>query len=208
MAFVVSKLIVDLNDPAFGNPTKPIGLGYTEADAQLLVSERGWSIVKDGSAWRRAVASPRPIEILGLDLLSFLASRGVLVICVGGGGVPVARASDARLHGIEAVIDKDHACALLACKVNADFLLLLTDVDSVYCGWGTVSARAVASAGLNDLDPTEFEPGSMRPKIEAALEFAQKTGKRAVIGRLEDAAGLIAGSIGTSFDVSQVGLRV
>lgn len=175
---------------------------------QRLVLERGWSIVKDGPVWRRSVPSPEPLAILGLGVLSLLASRGVIVICVGGGGIPVSRADDHRLHGVEAVIDKDHASALLAREVNADWLLLLTDVDSVYLGWRTARAQSVASAGPHDLDPTEFEPGSMRPKVEAALEFVRRTGKRAVIGRLEDAEALLTGAAGTLFENSQLGLRM
>ncbi len=208
VASVLSQLIVDPKDPAFANPSKPIGPIYEESEAQHLASERGWAIVKDGNAWRRGVASPRPLAILGLGVLSLLASRGVIVICVGGGGIPVARADDGRLYGIEAVIDKDHASALLAREVNADCLLLLTDVDSVYLGWRTPRALSVASAGPNDLDPAEFEVGSMRPKVEAAIEFARRTGKRAAIGRLEDAAKLLLGTVGTSFENAQVGLRL
>lgn len=208
VASVLSQIVVDPRDPAFDNPTKPIGPIYAQDEAQRLVSERGWSIVKDGAAWRRAVSSPRPLAILGLGVLSLLSSRGVIVICVGGGGIPVARAGDGRLHGVEAVIDKDHASALLAREVNADCLLLLTDVDSVYLGWRTARAQSVASAGPDDLDPAEFEPGSMRPKIEAALEFVRRTGKRAAIGRLEDAAALLKGTAGTSFQSSQVGIRM
>jgi carbamate kinase len=208
VASVLSQLVVDPRDPAFGKPTKPIGPIYDEGEARHLASERGWSIVKDGAAWRLAVASPRPLAILGLAVISLLASRGVIVICVGGGGIPVARADDGRLYGVEAVIDKDHASALLAREVNADCLLLLTDVDSVYLGWRTARAQSVASAGPNDLDPAEFEPGSMRPKIEAALEFVRRTGKRAAIGRLEDAAALLLGATGTSFEKAQVGLQL
>ncbi|MFM1815550.1 MAG: carbamate kinase [Pseudomonadota bacterium] len=208
VASVLSQIVVDPKDPAFDDPTKPIGPIYAKDEARRLVSERDWSIVKDGASWRRAVSSPRPLEILGLGVLSLLASRGVIVICVGGGGIPVARADDGRLHGVEAVIDKDHASALLAREVNADCLLLLTDVDSVYLGWRTAIAQSVASAGPNDLDPTEFEPGSMRPKIEAALEFVRRTGKRAAIGRLEDAGALLKGTAGTSFQSSQAGLRM
>ncbi len=137
VASVLSQIVVDPKRSCIRNPTKPIGPIYAQDEAQRLVSERGWSIVKDGAAWRRAVPSPRPLAILGLGVLSLLASRGVIVICVGGGGIPVARADDGRLHGVEAVIDKDHASALLAREVNADCLLLLTDVDSVYLGWRT-----------------------------------------------------------------------
>jgi carbamate kinase len=208
VASVLSQLIVDPKDPAFGNPTKPIGPIYSEDQAQLLVSERGWSVVKDGAAWRRAVPSPRPLAILGLGVLTLLASRGVIVICVGGGGIPVVRAEDGLFQGVEAVIDKDHASALLAREVSADCLLLLTDVDSVYLGWRTARPQAVASVGPNDLDPREFESGSMRPKIEAAVEFAQRTGRRAAIGRMEDAEALLTGAAGTLFGNSQVGLRM
>ncbi|MGE0854186.1 MAG: carbamate kinase [Hyphomicrobiaceae bacterium] len=200
VASVLSQLIVDPKDPAFSSPTKPIGPIYAEDEAQRLSYERGWSIVHDGAAWRRAVASPRPLAILGLGVISLLASRGVIVICVGGGGIPVARAEDGRLYGVEAVI--------LAREVNADGLLLLTDVDSVYLRWRTARAQSVAAAGPNDLDPTRFESGSMRPKVEAAIEFARRTGKRAAIGRLEDAAALLIGAAGTSFESSQVGLRI
>lgn len=208
VASVLSQIVVDPRDPAFDNPTKPIGPIYAQDEARRLVSERGWSIEKDGAAWRRAVPSPRPLEILGLGVLSLLASRGIIVICVGGGGIPVARACDGGLHGIEAVIDKDHASALLAREVNADCLLLLTDVDSVYLRWRSERPQAVDSAGPNDLDPTEFEQGSMRPKIEAALEFVRSTGKRAAIGQLEDAEAILNGAAGTSFVNSQVGLRM
>jgi carbamate kinase len=118
------------------------------------------------------------------------------------------RADDGLLYGVEAVIDKDHASALLARGVNADCLLLLTDVDSVYLGWRTARAQSVAAAGSNDLNPTQFEPGSMRPKVEAAIEFARKTGKRAAIGRLDDAAALFKGTAGTSIGGSQAEIRI
>ena len=203
VASILSQLVVDPKDPAFSTPTKPIGPVYSEDEAQRLASERGWSIVRNGTTWRRAVASPRPLAILGLGVIALLASRGVVVICVGGGGIPVSRVEDGRLYGVEAVIDKDHASALLAREVKADCLLLLTDVDSVYSGWRTARARSIAAAGPNDLDPTQFEPGSMRPKVEAAIEFARRTGKRAAVGRLEDAAALLNGSVGTSFECAR-----
>jgi carbamate kinase len=206
VASILSQLIVDPKDPAFATPTKPIGPIYSEDEAQRLASDRGWSIVRDGVAWRRAVPSPRPHAILGLGVIALLASRGVVVICVGGGGIPVCRADNGRLYGVEAVIDKDHASALLAREVKAGCLLLLTDVDSVYCGWRTARSRSIAAAGPSDLDPTQFEPGTMRPKVEAAIEFTLRTGKRAVIGRLEDATALLSGTAGTSFESSHIGL--
>jgi carbamate kinase len=208
LASILSQVVVDPNDPAFHNPMKPIGSIYSEEEARRLSSERGWSIIRDGAAWRRSVASPRPMAILELSVIAHLASRGVVVICIGGGGIPVVRSADARLQGIEAVIDKDHASALLAREVGADWLLLLTDVDSVYLGWGTAQARSVAVAGRCDLDPQQFEPGSMRPKVEAAIEFVHATGRRAAIGRLADAAALIEGTAGTLIEMSQAGLRL
>jgi carbamate kinase len=208
VASILSQIIVDPKDPAFANPTKPIGPIYAADEARRLSSERGWSIVRDGATWRRAVPSPRPLAILGIGVISLLASRGVVVICIGGGGIPVARAEDGRHYGVEAVIDKDHASALLARELDADCLLLLTDVDSVYLGWRTAGARSIAATGPNDLDATQFERGSMRPKVEASLEFVRRTGRRAAIGRLEDAAALLTGGAGTSFETSQVGLRI
>jgi carbamate kinase len=203
---VLSQVLVDPTDPAFSAPTKPIGPLYSQNEAQRLSVQRGWSIVRDGSAWRRAVASPRPLSILELSVVALLASRGVVVICVGGGGIPVTRGDDGRLYGVEAVIDKDHASALLARELGADCLLLLTDVDSV--DWRGASARSLAAAGPNDLDLEKFEPGSMRPKLEAAIEFVRRTGRRAAIGRLEDAPALLMGTAGTVITQAQAGLRL
>ena len=205
---VLSQVLVDPADPAFSAPTKPIGPLYSQNEAQRLSVQRGWSIVRDGSAWRRAVASPRPLSILELSVVALLASRGIVVICVGGGGIPVTRADDGRLYGVEAVIDKDHASALLARELGADWLLLLTDVDSVYLDWRGASARSVAAAGPNDLDLEKFEPGSMRPKLEAAIEFVRRSGRRAAIGRLDDAPALLGGAAGTVITQAQAGLRL
>jgi carbamate kinase len=199
---VLTQVVVDRLDPAFGRPTKPIGPAYSESEASRIADERGWSVMKDGAIWRRAVASPRPHAILELPEIALLASHGVTVICVGGGGIPVVRGQDGRLHGIEAVIDKDHASALLAREIGADCLLLLTDVDAVYLGWRTNSPCAIAVAGPDALDLAQFEPGSMRPKVEAATDFARKTGKAATIGRLEDAAAMLGLGIGTKIDPS------
>ncbi len=208
VASLLTQIVVDPKDPGFAHPSKPIGPVYTELEALRHRSELGWSIVKDGGAWRRAVASPRPLAILGLGTLSLLASRGIVVICVGGGGIPVARADDGRLYGVESVIDKDLASALLAREVKADCLLLLTDVDSVYLDWGTERARSVAVAGPDDLDPGWFAPGTMRPKVEAAVSFARHSGKHAAIGRLEDAHALLLGTAGTLIESSRGGLRL
>jgi carbamate kinase len=204
---ILSQVLVDPADPAFSAPTKPIGPLYSQNEAQRLSIQRGWSIVRDGYAWRRAVASPRPLSILELPVVALLASRGVVVICVGGGGIPVARA-DGRLRGVEAVIDKDHASALLARELGADCLLLLTDVDGVYLDWRGARPRSVAAAGPDDLDLEKFEPGSMRPKLEAAIEFVRRSGRRAAIGRLDDARALLLGTAGTVITQAQAGLQL
>ena len=136
VASLLTQVLVDPADPAFLKPTKPIGPGYPEDEAQRLATERGWNILQDGAFWRRAVPSPRPLGILEQSVIALLASQGVIVICVGGGGIPVAFGDDGQLHGVEAVIDKDRASALLAEETGADALLLLTDVDGVYLDWG------------------------------------------------------------------------
>ena len=196
---VLSQVMVDRNDPAFAKPTKPIGPVYREAEARQMSQEWGWTIMPDGSGWRRAIASPRPVAILECEAIASLVSQGFTVICVGGGGIPVARAVDGGLEGVEAVIDKDHASGLLAGDLGADCLLLLTDVDAVYRDWQTASQQAIAEIDPDDLDPLALEPGTMRPKVEAAATFVRDTGKRAVIGKSEDISELLAGKAGTQF---------
>lgn len=196
-ATLLTQVKVDPQDPAFGSPTKPIGPGYDEAAARKLASERGWQIARDNDKWRRVVASPKPLEILEAQVLAFLIERGVIVICAGGGGIPVVELGDGSCAGVEAVVDKDHASSLLARQLRVDMLLMLTDVDAVYAGWGTPGARALAEAAISDLLTADFAAGSMRPKVEAAIEFARSTGKPAAIGRLEDAAAIVSGARGT-----------
>lgn len=195
-AVLLTQVRVDPRDPAFAAPTKPIGPVYDEAAARRLAAERGWQIAPDNDKWRRVVASPRPVEILEAEVLAFLVERGVIVICAGGGGIPVVELEDGSLAGIEAVIDKDFASSLLARQLGADLLLMLTDVDAVYAGWGTPRARPLGHVKASDLAPDDFPAGSMRPKVEAAIEFA-RTGRAAAIGRLEDAADIVAGTRGT-----------
>jgi carbamate kinase len=204
---ILSQVVVEADDPAFGQPTKPIGPVYSEAEAQRMSDERGWAIVQDGEGWRRAVPSPEPVAVLETDAIARLVPLGFIVICVGGGGIPVVRHADGRLDGIEAVIDKDRASGLLARELGASQLLLLTDVDAVYLGWRTAEQRAVASAGPDDLDPSVFEAGTMRPKVSAATSFVRETGHRAAIGRIEDVSGLIAGTAGTQIERTATGLQ-
>ena len=206
IATLLTQILVDRRDPAFRRPTKPIGAAYDRGEAEKLAQARGWTMAEDGKGWRRAVASPRPLQILEARVIELLVSQGVTVICAGGGGIPVVERSDGSLFGVEAVIDKDLASALLARQLRADHLMLLTDVDGVYLGWGTDAARAIKHVGVNVLDFGDFAAGSMGPKVDAASGFAAETGKPASIGRLEDAALILAGLAGTRLDVETTGL--
>jgi carbamate kinase len=193
---VVTRVLVDADDPAFGAPTKFIGPVYDEGRARTLAVERGWEVRPDGQWWRRVVASPDPLEIVQLGAIRRLVDGGFLVVCAGGGGVPVV--ADGTGHrGVEAVIDKDLASALLARELGADVLALATDVDAVYVGWGTPEQRAVSAATPEWLRGQSFAGGSMGPKVEAVCRFVEGTGHRAAIGRLADLEGLVAGTHGT-----------
>ena len=197
-ATLLTQIEVDAADPAFQQPSKPIGPVYSAADAQALAERRGWHIARDGEHYRRVVASPRPLRILELGVIELLVEQGVIVICAGGGGIPTVRRQDGSLIGVEAVIDKDHASALLARELNADAFLMLTDVDAVYTDWETPEARAIRHTTPQALRELTFAPGSMGPKVEAACEFAELTGHSAGIGRLADAAAILAGTAGTT----------
>ncbi|WP_022929420.1 carbamate kinase [Patulibacter americanus] len=193
---VVTRVLVAADDPAFRAPTKFIGPVYDEQRARTLADERGWEVRPDGQWWRRVVASPDPLEIVQLGAIRRLVDGGFLVVCAGGGGVPVV--ADGTGHrGVEAVIDKDLASALLARELGADVLALATDVDAVYVGWGTPEQRAVSAATPQWLREQSFAGGSMGPKVEAVCRFVEETGRRAAIGRLEDLEGLVAGTHGT-----------
>ena len=196
-AALLTQVKVDPHDPAFAAPTKPIGPVYDEATARRLAAERGWRIAPDNDKWRRVVASPKPLAIIEAEVLAFLVGRGVIVICAGGGGIPVVELADGSLAGIEAVIDKDFASSLLARQLDADLLLLLTDVDAVYADWGLASARPLANVQACDFVPGDFPVGSMRPKVEAAVEFVRASGKPAAIGKLEEAVKIVGGIRGT-----------
>ncbi len=193
---VICRTIVAADDPAFTRPTKFVGPVYDEATAQRLARERGWQVRRDGTAWRRVVPSPEPVELVELDQVRMLADSGVIVICAGGGGVPVVRDS-AGLSGAEAVVDKDLTAALLARELRADALLILTDVEAVVDGYGTPGARPIHRATVRELRARPFPAGSMGPKIEAACRFTEATGRRAAIGSLSDAQALLAGKTGT-----------
>ena len=210
IAVVVSQVVVRTDDPAFAHPTKPVGPVYDEAAARAHEAERGWSIAPDGEHWRRVVPSPLPLRLVEAPSIRTLVEAGVLVIASGGGGIPVAELADGRYEGREAVIDKDLAAVVLARSVGADGLLLLTDVDAVYRGWGTDKAEAIRRMSPDEafagLDAGTWPAGSMGPKIRACAEFVQSGGRFAAIGRLEDAAALAWGRAGTRFGSGRLGL--
>ncbi|WP_320668640.1 carbamate kinase [Patulibacter defluvii] len=193
---LLTQVVVDGADPALGAPTKPIGPVYDRPTAERLAREHGWSIAPDGDRWRRVVGSPVPREIVELDVVRRLVADGVVVVCTGGGGIPVARDAAGGLRGVEAVVDKDRASALLASRLDADALLLLTDVPALMRGFGTPAAAPLAELRPGDPLIDQLPPGSMRPKVEAAQAFAAGGG-RAAIGALADAAAILAGAAGT-----------
>jgi carbamate kinase len=196
VANLLTQVVVDPEDPAFDRPTKPIGLMYDRDRAERLAAERGWAVAPDGAGYRRVVPSPEPREIIELPTIRLLVQAGVVVICVGGGGIPVVSA-EGRLHGVEAVIDKDLAATLLASGVEADGLLLLTDVPSVEAAWQTPQASPLDDVSTAQLRGMEFAPGSMRPKVEAACRFVEQSGGFAAIGALGDAVEVLRGTRGT-----------
>ncbi|MBK5289668.1 MAG: carbamate kinase [Acidimicrobiia bacterium] len=198
VAALITQVVVDEADPAFADPTKPIGPKYTEDQAKALVFERGWSIAPEGDGWRRVVPSPRPRAIVDLRTIEILLEFGVVVICTGGGGIPVCIGADGGLHGVEAVIDKDRSAALLAEDLSADALVLLTDVDAVMADWGMPTERPIRVADPAEFEAIAFAPGSMGPKVAAACEFARTTGRPAMIGSIEDAAAVLRGDAGTT----------
>lgn len=196
LATLLTQVIVDPADPGFAKPSKPIGPAYPKARAEQLARERGWAIARDGASWRRVVPSPEPQRIVELETIRLLLDAGVSVVCAGGGGIPVAAAPDGRLYGVEAVVDKDLAAALLARELGADALLLLTDVAAVYADW-PATERPLGRVAPGALRRLGFDPGSMGPKVEAACRFAETGQGLAGIGRLEDAAAILADRAGT-----------
>ncbi|EJP6166630.1 carbamate kinase, partial [Salmonella enterica] len=182
--------------PAFLNPTKYIGPIYDEAQAHALQAEKGWIFKVDGNAYRRVVPSPQPKRIVENDAIRALISRDHLVICNGGGGVPVVEKADGY-HGIEAVIDKDLSAALLASQIHADALLILTDADAVYLDWGKPTQRPLAQVTPEQLREMQFDAGSMGPKVTACTEFVSHCHGIAGIGSLADGQAILAGEKGT-----------
>ena len=195
---VLTQVVVDLGDPAFQSPTKPIGPVYTEEQARRVERDRGWSVAPDGNHFRRVVPSPQPLRIVEISAIRMLVEAGAVVVCAGGGGIPVVVDDAGALRGVEAVIDKDLAAELLARSLEADFLLMLTDVEAVMRDWDTDGATPIRATTPSELRALSFANGSMGPKVEAACRFVEATGGTAGIGSLEDAVRIVAGEAGTT----------
>ena len=197
VAAIINQTLVQAADPAFDNPTKFVGEVYDKSAAESLAEERGWTVREDGDGWRRVVGSPRPQRVVETRLIRLLLESGAVVVCAGGGGVPVVRDERGDLRGVEAVVDKDLTSAVLAEALDADVLLVLTDVSAVFKDYGTPAQAPIlreTPAGLRALD---FASGSMGPKVDAVCRFVELTGGMAAIGALEDAVAILAGRAGT-----------
>jgi carbamate kinase len=197
IAAIINQTLVSAADPAFANPTKFIGEIYDSERAHALALERGWTVKQDGTHWRRVVPSPEPRRVVETRLIRLLLGNETIVVCAGGGGVPVVRNSSGRLEGVEAVIDKDFTALVLAEALDGDALLILTDVANVFRDFGTPQQEAIDCITPAELRSITFPSGSMGPKVEAACRFVEVTGGLAGIGRLEDAAKILAGKAGT-----------
>jgi len=194
---ILTQTIVDLKDDAFITPTKFVGRGYSKQEASRVGGDR-WVLRQDGELWRRVVPSPEPKEVVEISIVKELVSEGTIVVCAGGGGIPVVRNQGGHLEGVEAVIDKDLAAALIARNVEADALLLLTDVPAVFADYGLPTEHLLDEVTVAELRAMSFPAGSMGPKVEAACRFVESTGKKAAIGTFDDAPGLLDGSAGTT----------
>jgi carbamate kinase len=199
VACLLTHVLVAEDDPAFGEPTKPVGPFYDEARARALEAERGWHVVHDANrGWRRVVPSPAPLQVVELDAIRALLASGTIVVACGGGGIPATRRGE-HLAGIDAVIDKDRASSLLARELGADRLVILTEVPAVYSGFGTPGQRELrelSAAEAEALVP-ELAAGSMRPKVEASVEFVRATGRAALITSPSALGEAIEGRAGT-----------
>ncbi len=204
-ATILSMVEVDPHDPAFANPSKPIGPFYSEEDAARLGAEKGWTMARDGDRFRRVVPSPLPIRIFQIRPVKWLLEHGCIVICAGGGGIPTLYGADGKLHGVEAVVDKDRASALLARELEADLFIMATDADAVYLDWGKPGQRAIRRASPEGLSKYSFADGSMGPKVEAAIDFARRTGKPAAIGTLSALVEIVRGEAGTRVEPPEPG---
>jgi carbamate kinase len=210
LASLLTMIEVDPDDPAFTDPSKPIGPLYSKAEADKLAAERGWAFKRDGDHMRRVVPSPIPKRIFEHRPIKWLLDQGCVVICAGGGGIPVAYQPGRQLAGAEAVIDKDRASALLARDIGADILIMATDAPAACVAFGTSRQRAIVAADPDALlgeYQAEFAAGSMLPKVIAACDFAKATGQPAAIGALADIDAMLAGAAGTRVTTSVSGVE-
>ncbi|HVA04185.1 MAG TPA: carbamate kinase [Acidimicrobiales bacterium] len=198
---LICQTEVAADDSAFTHPTKFVGPVYSQEEAHRLASLRGWQVRPDGTSWRRVVASPEPLRMLELPAIRLLLADGAVVICAGGGGIPVIREAGRHFRGAEAVIDKDLGASLLAQDLHADALVILTDVANVETGFGTDAVQPIGHTTTAALRAMSFPEGSMGPKIEAACRFVEATGNPAMIGRLDQAAELVRGTCGTVIEL-------
>lgn len=197
VASIINQTLVLAGDPAFKNPTKFVGQVYSKEEAETFTAERGWVMKPDGEYHRRVVGSPRPQRVIETRLVRALLSVGAVVVCAGGGGVPVIRNEFGKLQGVEAVVDKDLTAAVLAEALEADALMILTDVPAVLAEYGTPNQREIRRSTPGAMRDMGFAAGSMGPKVDAACRFVELTGDMAAIGRLEDVQQIIAGTAGT-----------
>lgn len=204
---VLTQIRVDPADPAFENPTKPVGPVYEKPEAEKLRREKGWSMAADGSYFRRVVPSPEPREIIEIDAIRMLVEHGIVVICAGGGGIPVAHDEHHKLFGVEAVIDKDLASGLLARGLDAERFIMLTDVHGVYADYGTPQQKLIRRAHPDALESIRFASGSMGPKVRGACRFVRETGHQSAIGQLSELSGILDGSAGTLISVGADGIE-
>ncbi len=199
-ATILTMVEVDADDPAFQNPTKFVGPVYSEVEAMELAADKSWTVKPDGQYWRRVVPSPLPKRIFEIRPIKWLLEKNTVVICAGGGGIPTMyqKGADRVLTGVEAVIDKDRATELLARELEADLYIMATDVDGVYLDWGTPSQQKLDRISAAELKSHSFAAGSMGPKVNAAIQFVEKTGKRSAIGSLEEIEQIVEGKAGTN----------
>jgi len=193
---LVSRTVVDPEDPAFGEPTKFIGQAYDRSRAESLAAEHGWTVRQDGQVWRRVVPSPVPRDVVELDAVDLLVKNGSSVVIAGGGGIPVVPSADG-LRGVEAVVDKDLVAGLVAERLGADLFVVVTDVAAVLAGYGTPQERPIGATTPDQLDRLELPDGSMGPKVRAVASFVRASGHRAAIGALAELGDVVAGDRGT-----------
>jgi carbamate kinase len=197
-ATFLTRVEVDRNDPAFLSPTKAIGPVYSAAEAKAVRVDHDWPMIStESGGLRRIVPAPLPIRVLGVRAIRLLVDAGICVMCAGGGGIPLVRRADGGMEGVEAVIDKDCTAALLATALQADALLMLTDVDAIYAHWGTPEQKGINQITPDAIEAMSFDVRNMGPKVASACTFVRSGGLLAGVGRLADARAILQGSRGT-----------